>query len=365
MNPTDRADFRSSMRTRAGRGGAARAVAALAFIGAGAALAGCPIYDDSTYYSDGYGSDAGYLGCSTSYDCANGYSCVSHTCSPNSGTCSKPNDCSSGSTCGADGYCHDGTCSTFGCVSGSTCTLVGGQPQCVPDTSSGGDSGVTDSGPAPECTSNSTCVTSLGTGAKCLNGSCVAPANQCSDGTQCAGTSQCVDGTCTPSCDSTHPCPTGYACDAAKGVCTGNSSPCTTTAQCSGGNVCVESHCVAPCSAGSCGAGLVCTAGGCVPDQKPVFVCQNEGAQGAAAATCAAGSICIHHSCYIACSDDAGADAGTSCKSADKFNVCKPVQTGTGTYSVCGSTTNLGTECDPTQNKSCSGGTSCIDGFCR
>ena len=98
--------------------------------------------------------------------------------------------------------------------------------------------------------------------------------------------------------------------------------------------------------------------GGCIPDQKPQFTCSKEGTQDA----CTAGSICIHHSCYIACSVDAGASA---CKNADKFNICKSVTTGSGSYSVCGSAGNLGTDCDPTQNKNCPGAGVCIDGFCR
>ena len=57
-----------------------------------------------------------------------------------------------------------------------------------------------------------------------------------------------------------------------------------------------------------------------------------------------------------------GADA---CKSADKFNVCKSVTTSSGAHSVCGSDTNLGTDCDPTQGKNCASPLICIDGFCR
>ena len=341
---------------------AARVTALGAFLGVGAVLAGCPMYSDDNMHSSGgcYGSGCTSTPatCDTAYDCPNGYACVNRSCTSTAPSCTATKDCASGSVCGADNRCHTGNCEVWGCATG-TCTLAGGTLQCV--TTSTPDGGTLDAGPAPECSADTTCTSKLGAGAKCLNGSCVPPKDQCNDATQCLGTAQCVDGACTPSCDASHPCPTGYACDSAKGVCTGNPNPCTTSTQCSGGNVCVSGHCVSPCGNG-CATGLVCTAGGCVPDQKPIFVCQTEGVQDA----CAQSSICLHHSCYIACGGpDAGADAGNTCKSADKFNVCKSVPTSSGSVSVCGSTSNLGTECDPTQNKACASGKVCIDGFCR
>jgi hypothetical protein len=347
-----------------------RTAAVAAFVGAGFVLGGCPMYGDDRApyahcYGDPYGdecmSSATPVACNTGYDCPNGYGCVNRTCTRTDGACSSPGDCASGSVCGGDGRCHAGSCETYGCASGYTCTLAGGALQCIPQS---GPVDAGDAGAPPECTVDATCATSDGAGAKCLNGTCVAASDQCTDATQCRGSAQCVDGACTPSCDATHPCPTGYACDSGKGVCTGNPSPCTSSSQCTGGDVCVDSHCVAPCPAAGCGTGLVCTAGGCVPDEKPVFVCDVEGVKDA----CAQGSICLHHSCYIACASadgGAGADAGSSCSSADKFNVCKSVATSTGSYSVCGSADGLGTECDPTRNKACGGGAVCIDGFCR
>ena len=85
---------------------------------------------------------------------------------------------------------------------------------------------------------------------------------------------------------------------------------------------------------------MVCVGGGCIPDQKPQFVCATEGQQDA----CKMGSICLHHSCYIGCD----MDASMPCKNADQFDMCKSVTTGTGTYAVCGSNANLGNECDLT-----------------
>jgi hypothetical protein len=219
----------------------------------------------------------------------------------------------------------------------------------------GGDGGSTSA-----CHSDSDCSTPAGS--RCLTGKCVAPADQCADATQCAGDSQCVQGACTPACSATKSCPTGYACDTTKSVCTGtNPNPCSSSAQCTTGTgtVCVEQHCVDPCGAGgTCANGLKCVDGGCTPDQQPVFTCSTDGVQG----ECQSGSICLRHACYIGCNADAGADA---CKSADQFNQCKSVTTASGAHSVCGSTNNLGTECDPTQGKSCATPLVCIDGYCK
>jgi hypothetical protein len=349
-----------------------RAVSFVLFGAGAAALGGCPIYPDASYYdrvcvgSDCYDCPDPYYSsacqphtCSDGSDCPAGYTCTTdRRCRPTDGTapsgpggtlCTKPSDCPSGSNCGADNRCHAGDCSTTGCPSSFVCKLSGGVAQCV---AVGGADGGTST-----CRSDQDCPTPAGS--KCLSGTCTAPEDQCADATQCPGGSQCVQGACTPSCSAGKPCPTGFTCDAAKGVCTGNPSPCTDSGQCTGGSVCVEQHCVAPCGAGgTCAAGLVCVDGGCTPDEKPVFTCTVDGQRDA----CQPGSLCLRHSCYIACDADAGASA---CSTADKFNVCKTVTTSSGPHSVCGSATNLGSECDPTQGKACASPLVCIDGFCR
>jgi hypothetical protein len=349
-----------------------RAISFVLFGFGAAALGGCPIYNDSRYdrvcvsgdcydCPDPYYSSSCYPhSCSDSTDCPSGYSCdSSHRCQSTNGVpptggggslCTQPSDCAAGSNCGADNRCHAGDCASTGCPSNFVCKLSSGVPQCVPVGS--GPAGGTST-----CQSDQDCPTPAGS--KCLSGSCVAPQDQCADATQCPGGSQCVQGACTPSCSASTPCPTGFSCDTAKGVCTGNAGACTDTSQCTGGTVCVEQHCVNQCgTGGTCPAGLVCLDGGCTPDQKPVFTCSVDGQQDA----CQAGSICLRHSCYIGCDADAGADA---CKNADKFNVCKTVTTSSGPHSVCGSTSNLGTDCDPTQGKNCASPLICIDGYCR
>jgi hypothetical protein len=332
-------------------------------------LFGCPIYSDS-----GGGGTCGdcypNTGCRSDYDCPNGQVCSQYnTCIPGGtttdagATCTSPSQCPTGQTCGADDHCHPGDCSGSGCPAGYQCTLSSGTLACVAT-----DGGTKDGGGPPPftgCTSDSQCVASLGAGAKCLDGTCVAPANQCSDATQCPTGEQCVQGVCTPSCDKTHPCPTGFSCDA-NGTCSGNPNPCGTgTTVCPTNLTCVQEHCVAPCGdGGACPSGLVCVDNGCIPNQKPNFVCSTEGMAGDGKVNdCAVGSTCLHHNCYIACDPDAGTMA---CKTADMFNICKQVTTGTGTYSVCGSSSNLGSECDPTTGKQCSNVSQvCVDGFCK
>lgn len=335
-------------------------------------LAGCPIYPEGRDHRvcvggdcfdcpDSYYSSAcSAWTCNSGADCPSGYTCTSDnrckftdgTTTPPGGTpCTKPSDCAAGN-CGADNKCHAGDCSTTGCPSSFTCKLASGSngaPVCVPI---GGDGG----GITSTCKSDKDCPTPAGS--KCLTGTCVAPPDQCVDATQCPGGAQCVQGSCTPSCNQNTPCPTGYACDNAKGVCTSNPTPCTTSDQCNG-KVCVDEHCVDPCGpGGTCAAGLKCVDGGCTPDEKPVFTCASDGQQD----NCKPGSICIRHSCYIGCTADAGVDA---CKNADQFNQCKAVSTSTGTYNVCGSANNLGSECDPTQGKNCAAPLICIDGYCK
>jgi hypothetical protein len=122
---------------------------------------------------------------------------------------------------------------------------------------------------------------------------------------------------------------------------------------------------VPPCGdGGTCSAaGFVCVEGGCIPNQLPTFVCGADGSIGdGQAGDCAIGSICLHHSCFIACNPDAGA---TACAEAAMFNVCKSVTTSSGTYPVCGSSSNLGSQCDPTQNELCPSSGVCIDGYCH
>ena len=252
------------------------------------------------------------------------------------------------------GNTQPGDCTVDGCPSGQTCKLQNGVPECVANTGN-------DAGPSPYsgCFSDNDCTSgdAGGTGFKCLNAQCTAPADQCADETQCGAGEQCVQGVCTPSC-ATAACPTGYSCDSNK-VCSGNPSACTVPGGACGSNgICIEGHCDAKCGPNNtCSTGEVCVNGGCMPNQKANFICT--GADGTQS-ECAGGSVCLRHNCYISCQSDPNA-----CATAAEFNVCKTVTTTSGSFNVCGSASNLGSDCDPTIGKNCAGAGVCIDGYCH
>ena len=261
--------------------------------------------------------------------------------------CGHPGDCQAGEVCSSAGTCEQGTCSTLGCVDSYHCS-TGTPPECLPNNSA-------------SCILDDDCV-ALGATFKCLGGMCTGPADQCVDKTQCPSpdTQSCVEGKCITACSGDADCLAGTHCDTTLGVCTIPAQACTITNDCGdAGLVCVAGACVVKCGAGGvCDAGFVCVANGCVPDTKPEFVCGTEGVQD----VCASASICLHHSCYITCTT-----SPDSCENNPPgLSVCKDVTTSSGQYNVCGSTTNLGSECDPTvAGQTCSGGKVCIDGFCR
>jgi hypothetical protein len=199
-----------------------------------------------------------------------------------------------------------------------------------------------------------------------VNGQCTPPSGLCSDTTQCIAAGEaCVDGICEPHCSASAPCPSGYGCDFTRGVCNVNPSPCTGTGKssCQGGSTCVEGRCVAPCATGDgqapCPSGQLCVNGGCIPNEAAQFVCKNDGQSGQLATTCSATEICLHHDCYAACDPEAGASA-----CSDPSSACKLVTVTEGTYVVCATASNLGSDCDPAVGKYCSSGV-CIDGYCR
>ncbi len=261
--------------------------------------------------------------------------------------CGHPADCQPDEVCSSAGTCEQGTCSTHGCVDGYHCSSDT-PPACVPNNSA-------------SCIADGDCA-ALGSTFKCVAGMCTGPADQCVDKTQCPSpaSQSCVEGKCITACTADSDCLAGTLCNTSLGVCTLPAQACTITNDCGDpALVCVAGACVAKCGAGgSCDAGLVCVANGCVPDTRAEFVCGTEGVQD----NCASASICLHHNCYITCTT-----SPDSCAfNPPDLSVCRDVTTSSGQYNVCGSTTNLGSECDPTVvGQTCSGGKVCIDGFCR
>ena len=261
--------------------------------------------------------------------------------------CGNPDDCAVGETCAPDGTCQPGTCDqdvgggqTLGCIYGYVCAPDG---TCQPQN------------PAA-CGEDADCA-ALGAGYLCVSGICTAPADQCFDQTQCPAGDLCVEGKCTPSCATNADCPSGYSCDVALGICSVPAQPCVITNDCGGADVvCVDGACVPRSNGATCPQGTVWVENGCIPTQSANFVCNADGQRD----VCAAGSICLHHSCYISC-DQPNQNACNGLP--PPFNQCKPVTTTSGTYSVCGSTDNLGDQCGPTVD--CPSGTICIDGFCN
>ncbi len=258
--------------------------------------------------------------------------------------CGNPSDCAAGETCAPDGTCQPGDCTQVGCIFGYACDAAASPPVCNPQN------------PAA-CGADEDCA-AAGQGYACVSGVCTAPADQCFDQTQCPAGDVCAAGKCTPSCDNDSDCPASYTCDLALGICTNPAAPCTITNDCGGPDaVCVDGACVPRSDMGSCPPGDVWVENGCIPSQSASFICNVDGQQDA----CAAGSLCLHHSCYISCEPP----NQSACVNLPSFNQCKAVTTSSGAHEVCGSNDNLGGECDPTAGLACAAGKICIDGFCK
>lgn len=301
-------------------------------------------------------------GCSDGYVCSASFDCVAEPGTGGSGAggsgaggeggsggapdvtyCGNPDDCGPAQFCAPDGTCHEGDCTFEGCINGFFCDTLPESPVCTRLDPNG-------------CGEDADCNTA--DGHLCVSGVCTAPADLCTDQTQCSAGSVCAEGKCVPSCAGGGSCPSDFTCTSGVDLCTGAVTPCTITDDCGGADrVCVDGACVARSVDGTCAQGFAWVDNGCIPDQAAAFLCVVDGQQDA----CAAGSICLHHSCYISCDPP----NQSACDALPGFDQCKSVTTPSGTHDVCGSADNLGSECDPTAGLTCTAGFICVDGFCN
>jgi len=161
----------------------------LGFVGLlSSVLAGCPIFDD-THQGDG---------------CRGAENCSSTT-TPAPG-CSAPSDCSTANeTCGKDGQCHSGDCTTWGCTAGYDCVVDRDTKtaSCLPNAESSSSS--TGAGGS---SSSSTGLGSTGSGGTSTGIYCGNP-KDCAVGQNCAPDGTCHVGECAVT-----GCIYGYGCSA-------------------------------------------------------------------------------------------------------------------------------------------------------
>jgi hypothetical protein len=171
----------------------------------------------------------------------------------------------------------------------------------------------------------------------------------CKETNTCNGTSS---GGCTSSaqCGAGQTCGRDDACHAENCVAVG----------CPGSQVCKLENGTATCQPSGSSSGGVTDGGpndGAISDaSQPTEICNGDGVQ----STCSAGSLCVRGGCYISCE----ADASDACKYSDHLNVCKAVSAYGKTLHLCGSATDVGSDCD-VDGSTCAAGFICIDGRCK
>ena len=287
---------------------------------------GCPVYSDNSYGRAG--------GCYHATDCPFGHRCtadgfcvaapsidaggsreasvadaptadVAIDASPSSDAAALVS-CANPNDCAANETCASGgTCRAGDC---STHGCVN-QFQCAVVTSGPTAMACVHADPQA-CGADHQCAKS----ARCVDGKCTTLADLCTDRAQCPTGSACVDGKCVATCNADSQCPSGLLCRLALEICDAKAKVCSITGDCASKDlVCVDGGCVPRCGAiGACadGGASVCVDNGCIASQKKRSACQ--------------------------------ADAGAA-----------------------GCAKTPGSECDPTADKWCAVGKTCIDGSCR
>ena len=268
----------------------------LGFVGMLASvLAGCPIFS----------GDGGGGGCT-------GDACSTGT---HIGGCSGPADCSQNETCGADGQCHTGDCTSAGCVAGYTCTVDPSTQ--VATCTNGGTGGTGGKGTGGSGAGTSTGGSGAGTSTGGTGGVGGKPV-YCGHPSDCPAGETCApDGTCKAGNCKLDGCIFGYTCDTTSGVCKGGPNACDRNADCTGsGYVCI---------AGPSTSGGTCT--------QPADQCFDQ-------SQCDSGDKCVAGKCVVGCTtvNDTHCRDGFTCDTA--LGTCtKPLKTCTVTNDCGGANT--------------------------
>jgi hypothetical protein len=199
-------------------------------------------------------------------------------------------------------------------------------------------------------------------GGRCVDGACHPTTDLCIDGSQCAyPNAHCLEGKCAVSCGANADCRDGFLCDTMHGTCTIHENGCTITNDCGAATeVCVAGSCVPRSGPGGCAdPNDVVVENGCVPKAAVASACATNGVQD----TCAAGKICLDHSCWLSCD----VPNQNACNVEPVLNLCKTLSVGGTTYNVCATTMTLGNQCNPPSDIACTSPVQplCVDGFCQ
>lgn len=280
--------------------------------------------------------------CTGARDCGDGYICDNGVCLP------QRTPCDNHEACGSGGYCNNGQCKPSGtCQKDSDCAALGNfvcspSGTCVPGK------------PVDKsCSDSASCG-----GGMCVDGKCGTCSGDCGGGQtcefnrHCGPVRACLDGQCTNMCNNDLQCGSGQVCK--NKYCQPQKvAECKYTADCGSGKLCVNGLCLADCSdSGKCLSANDRCSGPIQLGKGTVRVCQADySAQLECKVTsqCKGGESCINGICRTSCNAD------KDCAACDDGPVCGP-----GGY--CMTNVEISAKC--TKNSQCSGGKSCLNGYC-